>query len=50
MERMAEVVTGSDEQVLQHFLSNSPWDEQAIMDQVAVETGALLEGSAESAL
>jgi len=47
---MAEVVTGSDEQVLQHFLSNSPWDEQAVMDQVAKETDALLGGSQESAL
>ncbi|NOZ53156.1 MAG: transposase [Gammaproteobacteria bacterium] len=50
MERMAEVVAGRDEQVLQHFLSNAPWDEQAVMDQVAVETDALLGGSAGSAL
>jgi SRSO17 transposase len=50
MERMAEVVIGGDEQVLQHFLSNSPWDEQAVMDQVATETDALLGGSEESAL
>lgn len=47
---MAEVVSGTDEQVLQHFLSNSPWDEQAVMDQVAMETDALLGGSSESAL
>ena len=50
MERMAEVVSGSDEQVLQHFLSNSPWDERAVMDQVATETDALLGGSEETAL
>ena len=50
MERMAEVVIGSDEQVLQHFLSNSPWDEQAVMDQVAQDTNALLGGREGTAL
>ena len=34
MERMAEVVPGSDDQVLQHFLSNSRWDERGVLDQV----------------
>lgn len=47
---MAEVVIGSDEQVLQHFLSNSPWDEQAVMDQVAQDTNALLGGREGTAL
>lgn len=35
MERMAEVVPDSDEQVLQHFLTNSPWDTRKVLDQVA---------------
>ena len=50
MERMAEVVPDSDEQVLQHFLSNSNWDARAVAEQVAMEADALLGGSAESAL
>ena len=50
MERMAEVVPESDEQVLQHFLSNSHWDERGVLDQVALETDALLGGTPESAL
>jgi SRSO17 transposase len=50
MERMAEVVAGSDEQALQHFISNSPWQERGVMDQVALEADALLGGTAESAL
>jgi len=50
MERMAEVVPESDEQVLQHFLSNSNWDERGVLDQVALETDALLGGMPESAL
>jgi len=50
MERMAEVVPESDEQVLQHFLSNSSWDERGVLDQVALETDALLGGTIESAL
>jgi SRSO17 transposase len=35
MERMAEVVPDSDEQVLQHFLTNSPWDTRAVLNQLA---------------
>lgn len=50
MERMAEVVPDSDEQVLQHFLSNSNWDARAVVDQVAAEADGLLGGTAESAL
>ena len=50
MERMTEVVPESDEQVLQHFLSNSNWDERGVLDQVALETDALLGGTPESAL
>lgn len=50
MERMAEVVPGSDEQVLQHFLSNSTWDERAVLDQVALGADELLGGSEDSSL
>ena len=50
MERMAEVVPESDEQALQHFLSNSNWDERGVLDQVALEADALLGGTQESAL
>lgn len=50
MERMAEVVPDSDEQALQHFLSNSTWDERAVLDQVALGADALLGGSEDSAL
>lgn len=50
MERMAEVVPESDEQALQHFLSNSTWDERGVLDQVALEADALLGGTDESAL
>ncbi len=50
MERMAEVVVDSDEQALQHFLSNSPWDERGVLDQVARNADALLGGTPDSAL
>jgi SRSO17 transposase len=35
MERMAEAVPDSDEQVLQNFLTHSAWDYRPVMDQVA---------------
>ncbi len=50
MERMAEVVMDSDEQALQHFLSNSPWDERGVLDQVARDADVLLGGMPDSAL
>lgn len=50
MERMAEVVPESDEQALQHFLSNSAWDERGVLDQVAMQADALLGGRHDSAL
>jgi SRSO17 transposase len=50
MERMEEVVTDSDEQRLQHMLTDSPWEHQAVFDQVAQEADRLLGGGAESAL
>jgi SRSO17 transposase len=42
MERMAEVVPETDYQRLQHFLTDSPWDHQAVMQQVAAEADRLL--------
>jgi len=34
MERMAEAVPHSDGQALQHFLTNSGWNEQLVIDQM----------------
>jgi len=50
MERMAEVVPGSCDQALQHFLSNSDWDASAVMDQVALETSAMIGDDQNTAL
>jgi SRSO17 transposase len=50
MERMAEVVPESDEQALQHFLSNSVWDHQAVQDQIALQADRQLGGHRDSAL
>jgi SRSO17 transposase len=50
MERMAEVVPGSNDQALQHFLSNSSWSDRAVLDQVALEANELLGGTDDSAL
>lgn len=44
MERMEQVVPASNEQALQHFISNSPWDADAVMRQVARGADALLGG------
>jgi len=41
MERMAEIVPDSDEQVLQHFLTYSPWSYRSVMDQVASDTDSM---------
>lgn len=38
MERMAEAVPDSDDQVLQNFLTHSSWDYRPVMDQVARNT------------
>ena len=35
MERMEEVVPEADHQALQHMLSESAWEERAVLDQVA---------------
>jgi SRSO17 transposase len=50
MERMAEVVPGTDYQRLQNFATNSPWSERAVMRQVAEEADRLLGGEPDSSL
>ncbi len=50
MERMAEAVPNSDDQVFQHFLTNSPWDDQAVVDQLANDSNRLIGGKNDSCL
>lgn len=50
MERMEEVIPEADHQQLQHMLSNSAWDERAVLDQVAQEADQQLGGHADSCL
>ncbi|MCL7455114.1 MAG: IS701 family transposase [Anaerolineae bacterium] len=45
MERMAEVVPDSDDQVQQHFMTNSPWSHRAVLDQIAQDMDAEFCGS-----
>lgn len=45
MERMAEVVPDSDDQVLQNFLTHSSWDYRGVMDQVARNANDLIGAS-----
>ena len=47
---MAEVVPDSDDQSLQHFLTNSTWDESAVIDQVAHDADQLIGGQPDSCL
>jgi SRSO17 transposase len=50
MERMAEAVPDSNDQAFQHFLTNSPWDEQLVVEQVAHDANELLGGGGNSCL
>lgn len=50
VERMAEVVPGTDAQALHHFLSKSPWDPRPVMDQVAQDLDALVGGDQDTCL
>ena len=50
MERMVEVVEGSEYQSLHHFLSASSWDAAAVMDQVAMQANDALGGCVDSCL
>jgi SRSO17 transposase len=48
MERMEQAVPGTNEQARQHFISNSRWDAEAVMRQVARSADALLGGHDDS--
>ena len=50
MERMAEAVPHSDDQALQHFLTNSAWNEQLVIDQIAQDANQLIGGKKDSCL
>ena len=50
MERMAEAVPFSDDQSLQHFLTNSEWDEQLIVDRIAVDANNHIGGRQDNCL
>lgn len=41
IEKMSEVLPESDYYQIQHFISESPWDAQKVMDEVAKETSRL---------
>ena len=50
MERMAEVVPNSNDQAFQHFLSQSPWDEDNLIEQVANDANGLIGGHKDTCL
>ena len=47
---MAEAVPDSDDQVFQNFLTNSPWNDQAVVDQLANDSNRLIGGKNDSCL
>ena len=50
MTRMAEKVVQADEQSLQHFISKAQWDEQKVLDFIALEADKWLGGQADRSL
>lgn len=50
MERMEEAVIETDYEVLQQFISDSPWDERRVINRVAEESDKLLGGSGNTGL
>ena len=50
IERIAEIVPDADEQALQHFISESEWDEHQVLDLVAAEADRHLGGTENSVL
>lgn len=50
MERMAESVPNTDDQAYQHFLSQSPWQEDAVIDQLCYDANQLIGGQDDSCL
>ena len=50
MEQMSEIVKDSDYHQIQHFISESPWEAQSVMDAVSSETDKLFSGFEEVSL
>ena len=50
MERICEVIPGTKQTDLQHFLSDSPWDEEPIWKWVGLETARSLGGGLKNTL
>ena len=50
MERMEEVIPAADHQALQHLLSESAWEERAVLDQVAQDVDRHRGGRPDSCL
>lgn len=50
MERMEEVVAGSEYESLQQFISDSPWSSESVMDRVAVNANTLIGNPTEACL
>ena len=50
MSGISQVVENADEQRIQHFISNSPWDHEPLVEHIAQEVNALLGGKPGSAL
>lgn len=48
MERMEEKVPESNGQALHHFITNSPWDERAVLRKVATDANQLIGGTPDS--
>jgi SRSO17 transposase len=50
MERMSESVPDCDEQSLQHFISNSPWDASVVFQQIGRDADAIIGHDADTCL
>jgi len=50
MLQISDAVPHTDEQALQHFISNSRWDERAVLNKIARDANELLGGSEDSFL
>lgn len=50
MERMAEKVPGLDYQGVQHFISDSPWSTELLIDEIARQADGILGGATDSRL
>ena len=50
MERIDSTANGSDYQSLQHFLTHSKWDDEAVCAKISQDTNRLLGGSPDSCL